>query len=270
MKKTGLIIILYVSTIIFILFTGHFFIDFTTQYFSDYHARFIIGFILRGVLIVLSIILLKKLNLFPFSGLNTPLKISNPTALIIPVVIIGVAIVSNKELYLAVSNLDLLLFLVTNVLVGIFEEISMRGVILPLFLKWFNLKNKAFFKSVILSSLIFGVLHYTNMYNSEHYAFDIATSQVIIAFCIGVYFCGLFFRTGNILSSMLIHAAFNIAFGTEILQEIRDGVKPPTGTEVNSFMELLPTLIIFGTIVLIGLLMVKFSDKESFIKKLKQ
>ncbi len=270
MKKIGVIIILYVTTIVFMLFIGQFFKDFISQYYSELHSNYITGFIFRGVLIVFSLFLLKKLNLVTFSGLNKPFKFSHPTALIVPLVIIGTTIVSKMDLYLVVKRFDLLMFLFSVIVVGIFEEISMRGIVLPLFLKLFNFKNKSFYIGVIFSSLIFAVLHYMNICTKEDYGFDIASSQVFAAFCIGIYFCGLFLRTGNIISSILIHSAFNFAFGTEILEEIRDGYKPPVGKEINSFMELVPTLIFWLLIITVGLLMVKFSNKESFVKRLEE
>ena len=267
MKKTGAVIILYIITIVIIVFVGSFFKDYLSQYYSVIYSNSIASFIFKGFLIILSFFLIKKLNLFTFIGLNNPFKINHPTALIVPILIIGIVIISKIDLYLAVNRYLLILFLFSVIVTGIFEEISMRGILLPLFLKLFNFKKMSLYKGVILSSIIFSLLHYMNMFTKD-YSFSNATSQVIFAFCIGVYFCGLFFRTGNIISSILIHSAFNFAFGTELLEEIRDVNKSPIGSEINNFMELVPTLIVYLVIITIGILMIRFSDKESYTKRL--
>ncbi len=268
MKKPGVIIILYIIAIVFYLFLGSFFKDFISQYFSKIEASFFTSLIFKSSLIFISFLLLKKLNLFNFNGLNKPFKFAHPTALIIPVLIIGSTIIGKIDLYSGVDFSYLLMFLFGVILTGIFEEVAMRGILLPLFLKLFNFKKKSFYLAAIFSSLIFGLLHYMNVYRKEDYGFDVATSQVIAAFCIGIYFCGLFFRTGNIFSSILIHAAFNFGFGTTSLEEIKNGYKQPIGREIDSFIDLIPTLIIYLAIITIGLLMIKFSDKNSFVKKL--
>lgn len=269
MKKIGTIVILYTITIVFVLFLGYHFKNLMLEYCSEIEASFLASLIFKGLLIILSIYLLKKLNLFIYLGLDKPFKMNNPTALIAPSVIIGLTIFSKLNLYLAISTSNLFIFLFSVILTGVFEEISMRGILLPLFVKLFSYKKKSFYLAAIFSSLIFGTLHYLNIYMREDYGFDIATSQVIFAFCIGIYFCGLFFRTGSIITSILIHSAINFGFGTTSLEKIRDGYTPPIGREIDSFTELLPTLILYLIIITIGLLMIKFSNQESFIKKLK-
>lgn len=269
LMKTKIIIFLYTPLIALILFLGYFFYNFISDYFDEIPASFLTSLLFKGGFIVLSIFLLKKLNLFYFLGIRTPFKITNYTALIIPFTIIGMMIISKIDLYSSINRYYLIFFLFSTLLTGIFEEIAMRGILLPLFIKLFKFNKKSILFSVLISSLIFGLFHYINIITKENYGFDTATSQVIVAFCIGIYFCGLFFRTGNIIPSIIVHSGINFGFGTTSLEKLGDGYIPSVGREINSIIDILPTLILYILIITIGLLMIKFSNKESFIRKLK-
>jgi len=73
---------------------------------------------------------------------------------------------------------------------------------------------------------------------------------------------------GNNEEKIKLLETLDDTYNTEILEKIIDGYNPQEGRELNSFTELLPTLIIYLVIIIIGLLMVKSSNKESFIKRL--
>lgn len=116
---------------------------------------------------------------------------------------------SGSAMDLTPSFADLLGLAVTMLSVGIFEEILLRGVVFnSMKIKWGNNSN-GLLKSAIASSLLFGLLHLTNLLRNPDLV--LATlSQVIYATLFGIYFCGLYAKTKNIWALVLIHAIIDL------------------------------------------------------------
>jgi len=99
-----------------------------------------------------------------------------------------------------VMNMDI--FSVTGAVIAapVFEELIMRGIVLDGFLKRYSPA-----KSILISALIFGVFHLNPW-------------QAVGAFCIGLLFGWLYWKTKSLLLCILLHAANN---GAAVLLAMR-------------------------------------------------
>ena len=111
-----------------------------------------------------------------------------------------------------IERTDLLGWLLLHVLfVAALEELAFRGVLLPLLLRRLGRTRKGLWQSVILSSVIFGFVHFTNLIEGA----DLASTlmQVGYSMLTGALCAVLFLGTGNITYCMVFHAVFNFGGG---------------------------------------------------------
>jgi membrane protease YdiL (CAAX protease family) len=169
---------------------------------------FIFGSFIRCIILILSLFTIFKLKLSNYLGLNLKINIHNSKILIFPSAILIILFVT-LPFENVISNQLLISFIIFNLLIGFAEEFSMRGLLFPILTKNF-IKNKySIFIGLIISSIIFGVIHYIG-YISGDQTFKSATNQVIFAFGIGMYFGGLLIRGKNIYAISIFHGLINI------------------------------------------------------------
>lgn len=120
---------------------------------------------------------------------------------------------------------NILFFAIWCVGVGLFEEVSFRGVVLPIIyikmreskLKIFG-KSKPVFLTVAISSAIFALTHLINLLNGFNPAVFL---QVGYTFLIGSM-CGIVFvKTGNIFFPAVLHMIYN--FGGMLVEKCGRG-----------------------------------------------
>ncbi|MBP5308724.1 MAG: CPBP family intramembrane metalloprotease [Clostridia bacterium] len=128
------------------------------------------------------------------------------------------------------SAVNAFIFAVWCVGVGLFEELSFRGVILPLVLialrkiddgkkRWQFLKKRQVFFTLALSSAIFALTHLVNIFNGN---IGGTFLQVGYTFLIGAM-CGIItVKTGNVLLSATAHIVYN--FCGMLIEKCGDGV----------------------------------------------
>ncbi len=92
---------------------------------------------------------------------------------------------------------------------GALEEVGFRGIILTVFL---NRYSK--WKSILFSSLGFGLMHLLNLMNGVDLVWVL--EQVAWAFIIGLFYGYVFVRTRSLLPSMIVHYMSN-AFISSLL-----------------------------------------------------
>ncbi|MFN7118093.1 MAG: lysostaphin resistance A-like protein [Saprospiraceae bacterium] len=225
---------------------------------------FIAGMISRLFLIGFAIYMIRRLQLQHLNGFNPTFQFNNLQALLIPLVIIGLTIFSKINTYQS-ARLDLLLAFTAAVLViGFAEELIFRGIILPLFIKMNANKKAGLIISALLSSALFGLIHYINLFREPN-NFDGITSQVVFAFSMGMFFAGLFIRVENIVLVALIHGLINFAFGSgQLIETPQD--KPVIATDWAS---LLFALVLYGFVIASGIVMIIFTNQEKVVEKLK-
>ncbi|MBE5749869.1 MAG: CPBP family intramembrane metalloprotease [Clostridiales bacterium] len=102
---------------------------------------------------------------------------------------------------------EVLLFIFYCVLIGVFEEIVFRGIIFPSLLSRFEKSKKGLIKSMIISSVIFGVAHIVNAFSGAGIIETLL--QVVYSSLIGGLCAFAFVKTNNIVSSIVVHALYN-------------------------------------------------------------
>lgn len=245
--------LLFVS-LIYLL--GYPFKDFLLNYTEDiFIATKTSGFTVRFFLIFLLIKLIKKENLCMSIGLNNLRKIKNIQALFIPFIVFSLYIFSNPWKSYNAEIEHFFLFFNSVLIVAIFEELLFRGFMFNFFYKQF----KSNIKSALVSSFIFGFVHYLDLFSQPENIIGI-TKQVLIAISLGMFFCGLYLRTGNILASILIHFLFKVAFGAnELFINYQDLTNKLSSSQINMSSLILTTIVLL-IFFLSGLFMIKISN----------
>lgn len=100
---------------------------------------------------------------------------------------------------------DVLLLAVQCLCVALFEEAAFRGTVFPLLLQHWGTMKKGRFTAVIVSSLLFALLHLLNF--AEGGAAVIA--QVGYSFLIGGMLAALFFSGASVFLCATVHALYN-------------------------------------------------------------
>ncbi len=132
------------------------------------------------------------------------------------------------------------------VFAGICEEILFRGTIMP------SLEKYGLVPAVILSSLLFALLHGSLL-------------SLISTFCLGVIMAVIVIKTGSLWGGILYHMLNNF-FAATYLYLVGNVEASPAGFELQTYMALIPFLIIGLTGLVIGLrLLAKNSVTEPLL-----
>ena len=102
-----------------------------------------------------------------------------------------------------ISAGNTVLFTCNMLLVGLSEELWMRSLILNLFLRQYGLSKKGIWISIVLSAVIFGLVHIPNI---RFVAPITLIAQVLNAASAGVLFAAIFIKSRNIWATAIIHA----------------------------------------------------------------
>jgi membrane protease YdiL (CAAX protease family) len=86
---------------------------------------------------------------------------------------------------------------------SIFEEVAFRGVLLTFFLVKYSER-----KSIVFSSLGFGIIHIFNIFSGRDPVW--VAGQVTWAFILGLFYGYLFIKTGSLLPVMIFHYLGNL------------------------------------------------------------
>lgn len=88
--------------------------------------------------------------------------------------------------------------------IGIFEEVVFRGVVFNYFIFVFRKSNKLILLAGLLSSIIFGLIHITNvLYGGAELAYTLY--QVAYASALGFLFAMVYVRTKSIVAPIFLH-----------------------------------------------------------------
>lgn len=136
---------------------------------------------------------------------------------------------------------------------GFYEEILCRGLVLTLLLRKWGSTRKGIYLSVILSSLLFGLVHLSNFFLGRS-SFLGSVTQVIFATFLGIFLAACILRNQSIWPAIVFHAIFNIcgdlgaiAVGTDFGQV--SAANSSLEEAVLSSLLCLP-LLIYGLIIL--------------------
>ena len=106
-----------------------------------------------------------------------------------------------------ISPWQILLFMAQCILIGVSEELIFRGSATELAFDIFGADTlKSAKLSIAFTSFIFGAMHLVNAINPE-ISFFAAAMQAVSAFCVGLVFGALYYRSGrSIWPSVVYHA----------------------------------------------------------------
>jgi membrane protease YdiL (CAAX protease family) len=147
-----------------------------------------------------------------------PKKIfSKQNIIIIP--LIGVSIyLSQKKIsnYAILNNIVLdeiehLLFFLTCLSVGLFEEILFRVFIFRYSIKYSFFKGtykSRIIKSIAFTSILFGAIHFVNLLNPNYDTISVC-NQVLMAISLGILLQSIYYRFNSVLLIVFIHTIFN-------------------------------------------------------------
>jgi len=168
------------------------------------------GMLPRLIMIVILGVLLPWLGLFKTAGLQKK-GFWNSLLLGLPLIIVSLLVLlgslRNRGNFLGLPTV--LIYSLNMLIVGIHEELLVRGFVLNAMLKRWQSSRSGVIGSVVFSSGIFGLLHLTNL-ASASVADTLA--QVIYSIFIGVFFASIFVRTRNIYGLAFLHAFVDWCF----------------------------------------------------------
>lgn len=97
----------------------------------------------------------------------------------------------------------ILVFMICMILVGITEEFLCRGVLAELLRRHFGATPEGVWKAVIISGILFGAAHLTNLLGAEPVGVLV---QCVSASLMGMAFAAIYFRSGCIWVTVVLHA----------------------------------------------------------------
>lgn len=102
----------------------------------------------------------------------------------------------------------LIFYLIANLAVGLFEEALCRGLLFNTFKEYWGDNKKGVYLGALISSLLFGSLH---LFNLNGYNTVSTITQVIYATFFGMLFATVYYRSGNLLSCVILHGLVDYA-----------------------------------------------------------
>lgn len=234
-------------------------------------VRMAAGIIVRFVMFIILVYVIRRLQFQKFIGIGAGIgkgfHIRQSIVLLIPMVFITMGIISDFDVYINAGSSLLILFLIEHLFVALIEEMAFRAIILPLVIQIRANKKRLLLVSVCITSLIFGVLHYLNLFR-EPGNFSGITAQVVFASAIGIYLGGLLLRTRHIIFPIIIHFLVNAAFGkSELMPENEDLVTEVVGSSTD-WSSLLVTIGLFAFVAIGGVVMIRTVDQNEILSKL--
>lgn len=101
-----------------------------------------------------------------------------------------------------------LAFCATMLLIGLVEELPFRGLICGTLLERFGTSRAGVWKTTLLSGVIFGMAHLTNLMGAEPLGVFV---QAAVTSVLGMLFAAIYLRTGNLWVTIALHALMDFA-----------------------------------------------------------
>lgn len=202
----------------------------------SYKIHTMVGIFANLILIFISYYFIKKDNLEKTASLKG-VKLKKWYLLLFPLIYLSLL----NTIFLDDINTDVIMYniiflLLYTISVGVSEELSIRGFIQSYLIDNSDNTKKGIIKSVILSSLFFGVIHLIN-FDKGIYG---ELSQVFFATFIGIMFGALLVITKKLVPLMIIHSIIDfIAKLDSAGIPIREKISNPMSLENALFSVLL-------------------------------
>ncbi|WP_125762021.1 CPBP family intramembrane glutamic endopeptidase [Companilactobacillus hulinensis] len=132
---------------------------------------------------------------------------------------------------------NFVVLLITVIMVGVAEEFTYRGLMLPLVERIF--KGKLFL-AVLISSIGFGLTHLVNLFNEP---LHVAVFQILLAIASGMLYGGIYVTTHNLTIPIILH----------VLGDVPVMLSKTPSTDSNSLVKMGSSDIMGLTLFLCGL-----------------
>lgn len=164
-----------------------------------------------------------------------------------------------------INILDLGSLALYCLLIGIFEEFLCRGWIQNEFIERFANNRKQIIVSILLSSLIFGGMHISNIWIAGQSVLE-TMSQIIQATGMGFLLGAIYFRTKNIWSVVFLHGFWDFALFVGELNTIKACSQGATSTEYK--LAVLTVAVLMALMyITIGLYVIRKHKTQGLIKE---
>ncbi len=173
--------------------------------------------------------------------------------------IIAIPDVIDSTNYLDVGSLA-----IYCLLIGIFEEFLCRGWIQNEFIERFANNRKQVYLSILLSSLIFGGIHISNIWIGGQSVLETA-SQIIQATGLGFLLGAIYYRTKNIWSTVFMHGYWDFCILLGSITTIKECTQLSTSTSYK-VSSLIISLILSLVYILIGLYVLRKNKTIGYIE----
>lgn len=236
----------------------------TDKHFTPFQIEYFILGAKMGLLLILSMITVKKLSNQALSGLSSSEKWSSKYLNIIPgyLFVIGVFSFIGQDLS-QINSTNLLLLFFSCLTVGFAEEFIFRGILQPVFIKKFIGQKNGLFLGVLFPSLFFGLMHLFNLGNNENIPQVIG--QVFYAIFIGFFFGVLVLKTNKLIPLAITHGLVNFFFSINQLPGIKRIEEEMSDASMSSA---LGPILIFLPLFIIALIVLRKIKKEDVEHKL--
>jgi len=146
-------------------------------------------------------------------------------------------------------------------MIGILEEFCFRGLLLNVYIKHRGKVKSTIYRAVLLSSIVFGILHYMSLANQP---FLKTTVQVFSSFCMGILFAAIYLKSLNIWVCVFLHALWDFGnmYGSFLPNHNVDmyGVAGEMSLSQAAFSMIEPSLFL-----IIGLFILRNIHKERYM-----
>lgn len=103
----------------------------------------------------------------------------------------------------------IIIFAITCISVGLFEELIFRGLILFFLLQKLPKNREGLLLSIIISSALFGLMHLFNIFDGANIGATLL--QVMYSFAMGLVWAIIVLKTRNIWLAVILHSIYNFS-----------------------------------------------------------
>lgn len=215
-----------------------------------------LGELIASLLLFLIFIILKKTNIIfksKFSRRET-IFVVVPFALYIFYAGATFLIVNVFQEAPLISIYDIFCLILLYLFVGIFEEFLIRGLSLNILLEKFGNNKKGIWLSVVISSVLFGCLHFVNLTTGA--SLQGVLIQVISTSFLGMYLAAIYLRSGSIWTTAILHGLYDLVVSIPDLFSTEEFIDSTTQygetiSNYNWFSILFSLVFVLGTIFLL-------------------
>lgn len=179
--------------------------------YNTYNLILVSKILLKLTLAISAFLLIKKWKLTFLAGLEK--NKLRKGYLVIPPTLYLILLNFPDELPNNISSINIILLIIYCIAIGFGEELSLRGVLQPLLIKYFGTQKRKVFNGILTGAFIFGLIHLIK-FDKGIYG---ELSQVLFATFIGFCFGALLIITQRIYPLIIAHILIDFVAKTDSL-----------------------------------------------------